>query len=400
MKKTNLLLISIFLATLMVSSVPSLNAVEADFVLEGNETYQIADEELSWKRNLILKDNAKLIVDNGTLQFDEESPQEYRIVLYNNSRLILKNHSKLAYAGPFSSDPVPVSVANSSSFEVSDSTVDVGVAVGGNAEVQIKNSELLKGLGANGFSRTVVENSSIKFFGAGDRANVTVHNSNISALETVGNSEFRAFNSSIGYDWQRWGGGYISTDEDSSVWMTNCSLGVSDNREEMNFDGSSTVWLTNCDLGRGNFNVQGSGAKVFIAYYLNVDVEPGKGAPNEEALVSIYYNHNNTLAEQAKVNLDGNAKFVLPQWIIQKFGNIYAGEYKIVTSLDNSFNETDVTLDSSKKVVVSQFDSHISDDEPISDDESALTTLETILLLTVITLFSVIFALIYLLKRK
>jgi hypothetical protein len=399
MKKTNLVLISIFLTTLMISSIPYLNAVEADFVLEGNETYQIFNKDVSWKRNLILKDNAKLIVDNGTLQFVEDSPQEYRIVLYNHSRLILKNHSTLAYGGPFSSNPIPISVTNNSHFEVSDSTIDVGVAVGGNSEVQIKNSELIKGLGVNGFSKTVVENSSIKFFGVGDRANVTVSNSNISALEAVGNSEFRAFNSSIGYDWERWDGIYLSTDENSSIWMTNCSLGIDDNREEMNFDGFSTVWLINCDLGKGKFNVQGFGTKVFIAYYLNVDVEPEEDVPIEEVLVSVYYNHNSSLAEQAKVDLDGNVKFVLPQWILQKFGGMYTGEYKIVTNLDNGFNETDVTLDSSKKIVISQFTSYVSDDEPISDDKSELTTLEIILLLTVITLFSVIVALIYFIKR-
>ena len=181
--------------------------------------------------------------------------------------------------------------------------------------------------------------------------------------------------------------------------MTNCRLGF-DNRQEMMFDGASTVWFIDCDLGEGTFNVQGFGAKVFIAYSLYVDVEAENGVPLEEVLVSVYYNHNSTLAKQAKVDLDGNVKFVLPQWIIQKFGGTYTGEYKIVTNLDNGFNETDVTLDSSKKIVISQFTSHVSDGEPISDDKSNLTMLETILLLTVITLSSVIVALILFYKRK
>jgi hypothetical protein len=393
MKEAKLILISTLLTILIVSLIPFVAASETDYVLEGNETLQITDDVFTWSSNLTLKDNAELILDNGTLQIVEDSPQQYCIVLSGHSKIILKNNSTLEYGGRFTRSAVPISVADNSYLEVSDSTISVGVAAGDSSEVQLKNSRLIRGLGVNGFSKAAIEHSSIYYLGIGDRANVTVSNSNISSLDAVGNSEFRAVDSNIGYSWQTWEGIYWSTDESSSMWMTNCSLGVNSDREELKFKGFSTVWLIDCDLGKGNFDVQGSGAKVFIAYSLTVDVEAKNGAPIEDVLVSVYYNQNSSLAEQAKTGLEGEVKFVLPQWILQKFGGTYTGEYKIVTNFDNRYNETDVTLDSSKEVVISQLASRISDDEP------ALTTLEIILLLTVITMFSIIVALIYFIKR-
>jgi len=399
MKEAKIILFLSLLTILIISSIPSLNASETDYVLEGNETLQITNDVFTWNVSITLKDNAELILDNGTLQIVEDSHQQRnRIVLNDHSKIILKNSSTLAYIGSHSSSAIPISLTDNSCLEVSDSTINVGVAAGDNSEVQLKKSRLTRGLGVNGFGKAVIENSSIRFFGVGDRANVTVSNSTIAALEAVGNSEFRAFDSSLAND-QTWHSPSFYTAENSSIWMTNCRLGFN-NRQELTFDGASTVWFIDCDLGEGNFNVQGFGAKVFIAYSLYVDVEDENGVPLEDVLVSVYYDHDNTLAEQAQLDSDGEVKLVLPQWIVQKFGGTYTGEYKIVTNLDNGFNETDVTLDSSKKIVISQFTSYVSDDESISDDKSELTTLEIILLLTVITLFSVIVALIYFIKRR
>jgi hypothetical protein len=392
MKKAKLILTSSLLTILIVSSIPFLNASETDYVIEGNEILQITDDVFTWSSNLTLKDNAELILDNGTLQIVEDSPQQYCIVLSGHSKIILKNNSTLEYGGPFARSAVPISVADNSYLEVYDSTISVGVAAGDSSEVQLKNSGLSRGLGVNGFSKAAIENSSIYLLGIGDRANVTVPNSNISNLDAVGNSEFRAVDSGIGYGWQTWEGIYWSTDENSSIWMTNCSLGVKSDREELKFNGFSTVWLIDCDLGKGNFDVQGFGAKVFIAYSLTVDVEAENGALIEDVLVSVYYSHDNTLAEQAKTDSEGKVKFVLPQWIIQKFGGTYTGEYKIVTNFDNGYTETDVTLDSSKEIVISPPASNIF------EGISALTTLETVLLVIAIILFSVIVALIYFIK--
>jgi len=390
MKEAKLIFISSLLTILIVSSIPFVTASETDYVIEGNETLQITNDVFTWNSNITLKDNAILILDNGTLHIVEDSHKQ--IVLNDNSKLILKNNSTLEYGGPFSSMANPLSVTGNSCLEVSNSTISIGIAAGDNSEVQLKKSILRRGLGVNGFCKTVIENSSIRFLGVGDRANVTVSNSTIAALNAVGNSEFRAVDSSLDND-QTGHSLSFYTGENSSIWMTNCLLGFNSEREALTFHGFSTVWFIDCDLGKGTFNVQGFGAKVFIAYSLIVDVEAENGVPLEDVLVSVYYDHDNTLAEQAQPDLDVKVKFVLPQWILQKFGGTYTGEYKIVTNFDNRYNETDVTLDSSKEVVISQLASRISDDEP------ALTTLEIILLLTVITMFSIIVALIYFIKR-
>ena len=79
------------------------------------------------------------------------------------------------------------------------------------------------------------------------------------------------------------------------------------------------------------------------------------------------------------------------QGFIQKFGGTYTGEYKIVTNFGSGY-ETDVTLDSSKEIVISPRASNIF------EGIYALTTLETVLTVIAIILFSVIVALIYFIK--
>lgn len=326
------ILSAILTALLVISPFRVSSVIEGDFVLEGNDVFEVKDKEFEVAGDVILKDDATLIVEHGTLYIVQDRPVQYSYTLLNQAEMILRRGAELEI-GPWVTSH-PIYLRDESVLNVTDSSVHIGIAGGDNSSVWVKNSDL-DSLGAYANTSVQIEDTTIRLgIGTGDLASVKVANSTMSYLRVTGSAQVWMEDSTVQS---------LSADEKSSVWVLNSTL------EGIALSGSSCVWLVNSHLTDIEF--EGTEAALIHGWYLTVNVKSDNQVV-EDADVEVFYRHNGSVAARGTTDSDGNVRFVLPEWIVQQLGGRYVGDYSIKVSHNNMYGEENVTLSFSKQVSV------------------------------------------------
>jgi hypothetical protein len=347
-------------------------------VLEGNEVLELTRTKGASFGDLVLKDNATLIVDNFVAKAQS-------LKASNNSRIILVNDSFLyvhqisggtpmriyfmdnASLNSTDSGSVRIVCRNDSQVWARNSTLDIEasgtalveldnctsrVSVRGNANVTVTNSDRCIMRGMADEAQFWVSNSYVHSDGSSvsveDKSNLWIVNSTYAPTDASFKGESNAWliNSTAP------GGRYWSLSDNSNLWVINSTW---QQKRYLSFYNQSNLWFINSNLTTNEaqeIRFRSAEAKVSYCWYLSVNVESSEGAPLENMNVEVYYS-NGTLVDEATTDPNGNAQFILARRIWQNETTNYFVPHIIKAySADFEEVETRVDLDSNKEVTL------------------------------------------------
>jgi len=189
--------------TLIESAKPKL-VYTNDFVIDGNNISEVKDTDIEVSGNVILKENATLILENSNITILQNGVK-YSYKLLDSSKLILREGSHLnitGFEGP------PVYLQDESTLNVTNSFVGNGISAGPRSTIYLKDSEWAGFLGAYGQTSVLIQNSTQTYFKAGyvdwtaslvaaDSATVQIIESTIKNLEVYGHADVQVADSVI-----------------------------------------------------------------------------------------------------------------------------------------------------------------------------------------------------------
>ena len=355
-----LLIVSPFQVTFATNSI----SANGDFVLSGNKVFEVKDEEFKVSGNVILKDNASLIVTNGTLSIIQSEALQYNYQLMNQARLILQKGSHLQIyiqgekvdQGRYQ-DRKPISLNDESMLEVIDSFVHIGISCGDHSSIDLRNSRILS-LGAYGqtsvqINSTVVHpaftpSGEISEDGGnvniGDSVYARMRNSSMRELVVSGKADVQVENLIV----KSVSAGTELLDSEVTLWIFDSPSGE---EPGLGLWHSSTIWLVNSPLTESGISFWSPKSLLIFGWYLDVHFN-SDNQPVEGAEVEVYYAHNGSIATKGTTDSDGNARFILPEKTLRKYEGEIIGNYNVKASFNDVYGEEKVTLDSSKQITV------------------------------------------------
>ncbi|PVX26762.1 MAG: hypothetical protein CW691_00405 [Candidatus Bathyarchaeum sp.] len=358
---------------ILVSDLPWPFPAEIE-LLEGNEVLEITRTNGASLGDLILKDNATLIVDNF-------SAKAQSLEATNNSRIILKNDAYLYVHQLSGGTPAKIYLSDNASLISTDSST-VRIMCSGETQVVAANSKL------NVFAR---ENASVNLnncngtFDARGNSNFTIVNSlKCSFQEIIDESQVSISNSYVGsfglsddakvsiYHSRLTGS--IGLSEESDAWLINCTIEKYDSKylydnstlwvinstwnrpRILKLENQSVLWFVNSSLteneGQEIF-FESAEAKIVYGYYLTVNVESTESVPLKNMTVAICYS-NGTLIEEATTDPEGNVQFIVGRRLWQNGTNQYFVPH-IIKAYGSGYEEkkAEVAMNSNKEITLS-----------------------------------------------
>ena len=335
------------------------SANQEDFVLKGNDVFEVRDRVFNVVGNVVLRDNATVIVENGILSIIQSARLQYNYTLMDRSRLILRKSSHLQIyipgeeidTGRFS-DRHPVFLRDESTLNISDSSVHIGIVAGPHSLIYAKNAILLS-LGAFGNTSVQLDGTEVRSIGLGeDGGNVEIGelatariiNSSMRELVVSGKADVRVENSIV----KTVNAGTELLDSEVTLWIFDSPSGE---EPGLGLWHSSTIWLVNSPLTESGISFWSPESLLIFGWYLDVHVN-SDNQPVEGAEVEVYYAHNGSIATKGTTDSDGNVRFILPEKTLRKYEGEKIGNYNVKASFNDVHGEEKVTLDSSKQITV------------------------------------------------
>lgn len=396
-------------------------------LLEGNEVLHLTRTKGASLGDLVLKDNATLIVDNFVAKAQS-------LKATNNSQIILRNDALLYVHQLSGATPMRIYLMDNASLNSTDSET-VRIVCRNDTQVWAKNSELYieasgtalvklnnctSRVSARGNSNVTITNSDrCIMIGKSDAAQILVSNSYVhsdgstcsiddkSKLWIV-NSTYAPTDASFKGESNAWlinstapGGRYWSLSDNSNLWVINSTW----NRARiLKLENQSALWFINSTLTKNEGKeifFESAEAKIAYCYYLSVNVESTENVPLENMTVAICYS-NGTLVDEGTTDSNGNAQFILARRIWQNYTNEYFVPYTIKAySADFEELETMVDLDSNKEVTLTVNINTPSQTEPEpTEPEPTGQEFEGFLILSIITIVAAAAIALLILFRK
>jgi hypothetical protein len=346
-------------------------------VLEGNEVMEVSRTKGASFGDLVLKDNAVLIVDNF-----EAKAQSLQAT--DNSQIILRNGAHLYVHQITGATPMRIYLMNSASLDSTDSSTvrivcrndsqvrarnsilyieasdnslveltncNSRVSAGGNANVTVTDSVRCTMVGMTDEAQIWVSNSYVDSEGSGysveDNSELWLVNSNYAPTDAhlKGESDVWLINSTFS------GSRYLGLYDNSNFWVINSTW----NRvHTLTFYNASSLWLINSNMTSNegqDILFKSAAAKISYCWYLNVNVKSPEGAPLGNMTVEIYYS-NGTLVDEGITDSNGHARFILARRIMQKDGDEYFVPHTIRAYGKGLQGEANVDLDSNREITV------------------------------------------------
>ncbi len=397
----------------MVSSGVSSGTMPSPFheitLLEGDDVLNVTRTEGASFGDLVLKDNATLVIDNFRTVARS-------IKAYDAAKIILINGSYFAPSGSviFLHNNASMMVTNSSTGSVACTNSSSVVAINsriyvkahGNSSVEMNDCGYSAGSSvyADDNATVSINRSVCSLEGFSDNAQVFVSNSSMRSIDCIymrNNSKLVLLDTAFFVP--------ISMRNESSVWFVHCEADIhatlydssnlwvfNASKEKIGsivLNNQSTLYLINsaANLTEGqNLSLDRDNAKILYGYYLSVHAE-SKGNPLENMSVEIY--SNETLVDQGITNSDGNVQFILLQRICQNGTDEYP-EPNTIRVNGEGFKEKErpLTLDSNTQVRM------IMTAIPVPPDVPPFLTLELFVAITAISVVIVLAIVVY--KKK
>jgi hypothetical protein len=401
-------------------------------LLEGNETLHLTRTKGASLGDLVLKDNATLIIDNFVAKAQS-------LQATNNSRIILRNNALLYVHQLSGATPMRIYLMDNASLNSTDSET-VRIVCRNDTQVWAKNSTL--GIEASGNTAINLANCSSYMRIAGE-ANVNITQSDCTVYSMSDKSQVNVSNSDIGI-------AENGLRDESELWVVNSTFGGS-----ILLDGESNLWLTNCNITAGRYwsinyyanlwvvnstwnrarslnlhnqsslcfinsimteneatDIAFTSAKAKISYcwYLSVNINSPEGITLENIKVEVYYS-NGTLVDQNTTDSNGNTRFILARRIWQNDTNEYFVPYTIKAYSADFEGETNIDLDSSKQITLtvhlttpSQTEPEPTETEPTKSEptetEPTWQEFEFLLILSIIIIVIAVAISLYVIFRK
>jgi hypothetical protein len=343
-------------------------------LLEENEVLEITRTKGASLGDLVLRDNATLIVDNF-------SAKAQSLQATNNSQIILKNGAYLYVHQLSGGTPAKIYLSDNASLISTDSST-VRIMCSGETQVVANNSKL------NVFAEenTLVNlNNCNGTFYARDNSNFTIVDSlQCSFQEIMDESQVRISDSYVGsfglsdyskisiYDSRLTGS--IGLSGESDAWLINCTIEeydskyLSDNStlwvinstwnrpKILKMENQSSLWFVNSILTENEGQeilFESAEAKIVYAYYLTVKVESNKSVQLNNMTVVICYS-NGTLIEEATTDTEGKVQFIVERRLWQNGTNQYFVPHIIIACGSGYMEEkAEVAVDSNKQIILS-----------------------------------------------
>jgi hypothetical protein len=328
-------------------------------LLKGNDVLEISRTKGASLGDLILKDNATLIVDSFDAKADSlHATDSSRVILTDGAYLYVQ---QLTGATPMkiylmdnaslnstNSKTVTLVCMNSSQIRASNSTLGIQASENSFVDLDKCTGQIV----ASGKANITSTDSHQYLESIGGEAQVWVSNCQLygssSFLKAEGKSKLWLINSTGGT-----GGVYdnIVFLEESQVWVINSSIQIAN----MDFLNKSSVWVINSNVtffDEGtNISFYSSDARLIYGWYLNVNVRSPEGTSLENMNVEIYFS-NGSLVDKGVTDSDGNVQFILARHIRQKDGDQYFVPYTIKAYGSNLQGEINIDLDSNKEITL------------------------------------------------
>ncbi|MFA5365278.1 MAG: hypothetical protein WC325_08885 [Candidatus Bathyarchaeia archaeon] len=367
-------------------------------VLKENEVLHLTRTKGASLGDLVLKDNATLIVDNFTAKAQS-------LHATNNSRIILKNDAFLYVHQISGGTSMRIYLSDNALLNSTDSST-VRIVCKDESRVLALNSKLY--IEAYGNALVVLDNCTNQIM-ASENANVTVNDSPLCSIGDVAdeaqiwvsNSYVTEVDStnSIGDKSNLWivNSTYVPADMvfkgESNTWLINCD---SPNARYWCLSESSSLWVINSTWNQKRYltfydqpnlwfinskiptneaqeiTFKTNDAKVRYCYFLSVNVKSLTGALLENMNVEVYHS-NGTLVDQKRTNSKGNAQFILAVHIWQNETNEYFTQY-LVKAYGADFEENTITV---------SFDSNKERTLELNAADQFPTTPETVIILVI-----------------
>ena len=343
-------------------------------LLDGNEVLEITRTQGASLGDLVLKDNATLIVDNV-------SAKAQSLGATNNSRIVLKNGAYLYVHQLSGGTPAKIYLSDNASLTSTDSST-VRIMCSDETQVVATNSKL------NVFAE---ENTSVNLnncngtFYAKGNSNFTIVNSlQCSFEEIMDESQVRISNSYVGsfglsddakiliYDSTLTGS--IGLSEESEAWLINCT--IEEYGSKYLYE-NSTLWVINSTWNRARILklknhsalcfinstltenegkeifFESAEAKIVYGYYLTVNVESNESVPLNNMTVKICYS-NGTIIEETTTDSEGTVQFIVERRLWQNGTNQYFVPH-IIKAYGSGYEEkkVEIAMDSNKEITLS-----------------------------------------------
>ncbi len=386
-------------------------------LLDGNQILHLTRTNGASLGDLVLTDNATLIVDN----FEAKAQS---LEANGNSRIILINNALLYVHQLSGATPMRIYLSDDASFNSTDSETVIIVCTDKN-QVWAKNSTIY--IEASGAASVHLENCTCRVT-ATTNSNVTLTNSNRCTLNSMADdAHVYASNCNVGSS------GSIGIHDRSKLWVIASTFDASSF-----FGDESTALFSNCTLNgkgdsmrlSGTSNVQvinstwnkfsrlemsnqsnlllinnemteneatdivfnGLDAKIHYCWYLSATIKSTDGALLENADVEVYL-ENGTLIDNGLTDENGKVQFVLARhiWNLNdKVNEYFVNAHTVKVARDSSRQEITVASDSNQEVILSV-------NVPVSEF-SSLLDLNLILIISVVVAVALI--LVYFVSKR
>lgn len=385
-------------------------------LLDGNQVLHVKRNSDVSFGDLVLKDNATLIIDNFKVI-------PHTLKATDNSRIILINGATLGVARLSSCGFYYIQLMDEAQLNATESLVG-SVWCQDNSKLSIDRSTFeinSFSLYASGNSSIKLNNCNININAIKGNANLTITNSRCSIYAMSEGGQVYASNSSIGIseDGMKNASKLLAVDstfwcsasllDESNVWLINCTadgsyLSLYDDSNfwvvnstwnrlfRLSMNNQSNLWFINSIMTENEameIFFEGDQAKIRFCWYLSALVKSVDGVALENFNVGVYLT-NGSLIDEGITDENGNVQFILERHVWNNEKSEYFVPHIVKASGAYSQQETTVELDSNKEIALT-VDTTIPDVWSLSGSN---------LILIVIAIVAAALILVYLKKRK
>lgn len=327
---TTLFLLLPVLGYTQANEVPSDATHKGDIIVEGIDTYVIANCTFVQKGSIIVMDFATLIIENANLTIEQDWGYQCKISIENKAKMkvqnatIDSNYNLDMYWNTFSEV----------NFTAVYMTKSISVPWTFNPRINITNSTIEGQLSFVNDAQIYISDSKISYiWNDCCHPDLWIQNSTIDKMDFGGGSETKV-------EPKIWG---VPTANitNSMIKKLYCFL-------------KGTIRVFNSQIEDITFR-SGSTVEIYISWWLTVVVTVN-GQSFQGATVEVFYSHNGRLAISGVTETSGKVKFALAEKIVNSTATEYVGNYTVKASCEKVTDQKDVVLTEDRELIISLTD--------------------------------------------